>query len=214
MKEMFVFLFIFIPYLIKGMVITPVTIGSSELKDLSTTTDDETYFYRPVNREKYGPLFFFISDSQYSISSIKGFLTRDNPNENVIKNIKQRFFSIKHYNKKETNTSIDYFYNFTIGMDNYGYEKYVIIQYSGKNSSGKLKARSSFDDLYSLTTSKLTSLHIILIVAGGIIFIGILITVLVCVCNKKKKNNEKNNNIPHPLMRDTTTSTASANLIN
>ena len=214
MKEMFLFLFIFIPYLIKGMVITPVIIGSSELKDLSTTTEDETYFYMSVNREKYGPLFFFLSDSQYSISSIKGFLTRDNPNENVIKNIKQRFFSIKHYNKKETSTSIDYYYNFTIGSDNYGYEKYVIIQYSGKNSSGKLKARSSFDDLYSLTTSKLTSLHIILIVAGGIIFIGILITVLVCVCNKKKKNNEKNNNIPHPLMRDTTTSTASANLIN
>ena len=109
MKEMFLFLFIFIPYLIKGIVITPVTIGSSELKDLSTTTDDETYFYMSVNREKYGPLFFFLSDSQYSISSIKGFLTRDNPNENVIKNIKQRFFSIKHYNKKETNTSIDYF---------------------------------------------------------------------------------------------------------
>jgi len=213
MKEM-LFLFIFIPYLIKGMVITPITIGSSELKDLSTNTDDKTYFYMSVNREKYGPLFFFLSDSQYSISSIKGFLTRDNPNENVIKNIKQRFFSIKHYNKKETSTSIDYFYNFTIGMDNYGYEKYVVIQYSGKNSSGKLKARSSFDDLYSLTTSKLTSLHIVLIVAGGIIFIGILITVLVCVCNKKKKNNEKNNNIPHPLMRDTNTSSASANLIN
>ena len=216
MKVMLLLLFVFIPCLIKGIVITPITIGSGELKDLNTTTDDETYFYMSVNREKIGPLFFFLSDSKYALSPIKGFLSKIHPNDTVIENAKNRFFSVKHYQKKETNTSIDYYYNFTIGSDNYDVEKFLIIQYSGKNSAGTLKARSSFDDLYSLTTSKLTFLHIILIAAGGIIFIGILITVLVCVCKKKKKNDndERISITQQPLVRDTTTSTASANLIN
>jgi hypothetical protein len=105
----------------------------------------------------------------------------------------------------------EYYYKYSFGEETWGKEKYLVVKYKGENSSGSLKARSSFDDLYKLNHSKLTSLHIVLIVAGCIIFIGIVSTVLVCVCKKRKNTNVNLGTIdPSPLVRDTT---ASANLM-
>ena len=215
MKEMFLFLFVFIPLLVKGIVITPIIVGASELKNLNTTIGEPTYFYMYVHKEKYGPLYFLLSDSNYTIDIdvIEGFLSKVPPNATVIEGNKDKFSKLHYKQKKDMETSIDYFYNYTISGDDYGVDKYVIIHYTGKNSNGTLKARSSFEDLYILTTAKLTSLHIVLIIAGGLIFIGILTTVLVCVCKKKKKSEERVSNISAPLVRDTVASAASAKLI-
>ena len=213
MKEMFLFLFVFIPLLVKGIVITPVIVGKSELINLNTTIGEPTYFYMYVHKEKYGPLYFLLSDSNYTIDVIEGFLSKVPPNATVIEGNKDKFSKIHYKQKKDMETSIDYFYNFTISGDDYGVDKYVIIHYTGKNSNGTLKARSSFEDLYILTTAKLTSLHIVLIIAGGLIFIGILTTGLVCVFKKKKKSEERVSNISAPLVRDTVASAASAKLI-
>ena len=59
MKEMFLFIFFLIPYLIKAIIIQPVTVGYSEITDLKTTILEDTYFYMYVTPQKYGNLFFF-----------------------------------------------------------------------------------------------------------------------------------------------------------
>ena len=211
MKEMYLFFFILIHYLIKAAIITPITVGLGELTNLNTATNDDTYFYMTVNPGKYGVLFFYLSDSNYNLLEVKVHLTRDFPKSTTID--KNKFSVSKPYKEKVDKDPKEFYYKYAIGEEYYGGEKYLLVYYSGKNSAGTLKARSSFDDLYSLNNAKLSSLHIILIVAGCIIFIGILSTVLVCICKKRKENYDIGGIDARPLVRDTTTSTTSRNLM-
>ena len=209
MKEMFLFIFFLIPYLIKAIIIQPVIVGYSEITDLKTTILEETYFYMQVNPQKYGNLFFFLNDTQYNLAEkeIKYYVSLSTVNETLINKVKDQFRTIKHYKDKVGKDYTEYYYKYSLGPDYWGKEKFLVIKYNGKYSSGSLKVRSSFDDLYDLYNKKLTSLHIVLIVAGCIIFVGILSTVLVCVLKKKKQNVDLGTIDPRPLVRDTTAST-------
>ena len=209
MKEMFLFIFFLIPYLIKAIIIQPVTVGYSEITDLKTTILEDTYFYMYVTPQKYGNLFFFLNDTQYSLTEkeIKYYVSLSTVNETLINKVKDQFRTIEHYKDKVGKGYTEYYYRYSMGPEFWGKDKYLVIKYKGENSSGSLKVRSSFDDLYDLYNKKLTSLHIVLIVAGCIIFVGILSTVLVCVCKKKKQNVDLGTIDPRPLVRDTTAST-------
>jgi hypothetical protein len=209
MKEMFLFIFFLIPYLIKAIIIQPVTVGYSEITDLKTTILEETYFYMQVTPQKYGNLFFFLNDTQYSLTEkeIKYYVSLSTVNETLINKVKDQFRTIEHYKDKVGKSYKEYYYRYSMGPEFWGKDKYLVIKYKGENSSGSLKVRSSFDDLYDLYNKKLTSLHIVLIVAGCIIFVGILSTVLVCVLKKKKQNVDLGTIDPRPLVRDTTAST-------
>ena len=209
MKEMFLFIFFLFPYLIKAIIIQPVSVGYSEITDLKTTILEETYFYMQVNPQKYGNLFFFLNDTQYSLTEkeIKYYVSLSTVNETLINKVKDQFRTIEHYKDKVGKDYTEYYYRYSMGPEFWGKDKYLVIKYKGENSSGSLKVRSSFDDLYDLYNKKLTSLHIVLIVAGCIIFVGILSTVLVCVLKKKKQNVDLGTIDPRPLVRDTTAST-------
>ena len=209
MKEMFLFIFFLFPYLIKAIIIQSVTVGYSEITDLKTTILEDTYFYMHVTPQKYGNLFFFLNDTQYSLTEkeIKYYVSLSTVNETLINKVKAQFRTIEHYKDKVGKGYTEYYYKYSMGPEFWGKDKYLVIKYKGENSSGSLKVRSSFDDLYDLYNKKLTSLHIVLIVAGCIIFVGILSTVLVCVLKKKKQNVDLGTIDPRPLVRDTTAST-------
>ena len=207
MKEMFLFIFFLFPYLIKAIIIQPVTVGYSEITDLKTTILEETYFYMQVTPQKYGNLFFFLNDTQYNLTETKYYVSLSTVNETLINKVKDQFRTIEHYKDKVGKDYTEYYYRYSMGPEFWGKDKYLVIKYKGENSSGSLKVRSSFDDLYDLYNKKLTSLHIVLIVAGCIIFVGILSTVLVCVLKKKKQNVDLGTIDPRPLVRDTTAST-------
>ena len=209
MKEMFLFIFFLFPYLIKAIIIQRVSVGYSEITDLKTTILEETYFYMQVTPQKYGNLFFFLNDTQYNLAEkeIKYYVSLSTVNETLINKVKDQFRTIEHYKDKVGKDYTEYYYRYSMGPEFWGKDKYLVIKYKGENSSGSLKVRSSFDDLYDLYNKKLTSLHIVLIVAGCIIFVGILSTVLVCVLKKKKQNVDLGTIDPRPLVRDTTAST-------
>lgn len=214
MKGMFLFLIFLIPCLIKAVKIKSITVGLGDVTSLETTILEDTYFYMTVNPQKFGNLYFFLNDSQYFLTEVKYFPTMSKPNETLINDASNNFRTINPYNKKEAKDYKEYYYKYSFDTETWGKEKFLVIKYKGENSSGSLKVRSSFDDLYSLYNSKLSSLHIVLIAAGCIIFIGILSTVLVCVCRKKKKTNVKVGTIdPSPLVRESTCS-ASLKAIN
>ena len=201
------FSFFLIPYLIKAMEIQPVIIGQGDLTDLKTSILDYSYFYMEVHPQKFGDLYFYLKDSKYFLTEVKYYLSTSKPNEDIIGNASDKFRNISHYNFKENKDDTEYYYKYTLGEETWGKEKFLVIKYIGRESTGKLQVRSSFDDLYKLNYSKLSSLHIILIAAGCIIFIGILATVLVIVCKKKKKTKEKMGTIdPSPLVRESTSS--------
>ena len=211
MKEILLYLFFLIPYLIKSKEknVTEVIVGDSDMKNLNTSVLVDTYFYMGVTRQKYGPLYFFLNDTHYSLKPVQCYVSYVLPNSTNIDDSK--FKPISTYKTKEGKDYKEYYYRYILGDETWGKEKALVVKYGGLNSAGSLQARSSFEDLYSLFNSKLTSLHIVLIVAGCIIFIGILATVLVCVCKKRKQSKVGLGTIdPRPLVRDTT---ASANLM-
>jgi len=211
MKEKFLFLFFLIPNLIKAIIITPIIVGDDVMTNLDTTILDDTYFYMAVTPQKFGNLYFFLNDTKYSLTEILYYPSMSKPDAALINRVTSSFRTIVHYKIEDKKEYKEYYYKYSFGEETWGKEKYLVVKYKGENSSGSLKARSSFDDLYNLNHSKLTSLHIVLIVAGCIIFIGILSTVLVCVCKKRKQTNVNLGTIdPSPLVRDTT---ASANLM-
>ena len=201
------FSFFLIPYLIKAMEIQPVIVGQGDLTDLKTSIFEYSYFYMEVHPQKFGDLYFFLKDSKYFLTEVKYYVAMSKPNEELIGNVSDQFRNISRYNFKENKDDTEYYYKYTFGGETWGKEKFLLIKYIGRESTGKLQVRSSFDDLYKLNYSKLSSLHIILIAAGCIIFIGILATVLVIVCKKKKKTKEKMGTIdPSPLVRESTSS--------
>ena len=207
MKEMILFSFFLVPYLIKAIKITSIEVGRAEVTSLDTTILEDTYFYMTVHPEKYGNLYFFLNDTYYLLTEVKFYPCMSTPNETLISSASNNFRTIDHYKTESGLGFKEYYYKYSFGEETWGKEKYLVIKYKGENSSGSLKVRSSFDDLYSLNHSTLSSLGIVLIAAGCIIFIGVLSTVLVFVFRKKKKTNVKVGTIdPSPLVRESTCS--------
>ena len=207
MKGTLLFSFFLIPYLIKAIEIQAIEVGHADMTDLKTSIIEFSYFYMEVHPQKYGDLYFFLKDSKYFLNPIKYYVSMSKPNEDLIGNVSNQFRDISEYNTKKNKDDTEYYYKYTFGDETYDKEKFLVIQYKGKESTGTLKVRSSFDDLFKLNYSKLSSLHIILIAGGCIIFIGILATVLVVVCKKKPKSKEKLGTIDSsPLVRESTSS--------
>ena len=64
------------------------------------------------------------------------------------------------------------------------------MRYDVTDSSGTLYLKSSYSDPYDLPSKPLSTLAIVLISVGGVIFIGIIIFIVLYFCKKKKGLND------------------------
>ena len=142
--------------------------------ELTAVQNDYNYFYAYIGNLSSNRLYFYFKDkSKILVEAIFYHFTNSNP---------ESFIPTTYYytyrTEKYTNNDYDYLYIFNISSyrTNYIYVRYTTY-YSG---SLFIKIR---------TSKILSTVAIVFIVIGPVIFVGIMIALIVYCCKKKSKRN-------------------------
>ena len=100
------------------------------------------------------------------------------------------FRSLSRYSHSSSSSTEDSYYS--VRLENYNYQ-YIIVRYSG-NSYGRLYGRSSYNYLYgsssssssSSSPSKLSTVAIVFIVIGSVIFASVIIGLICYACKRRQ----------------------------
>ena len=130
MKVLLVLFLVFIPY---SYSLQYITLGDTSLKNLtSSTSNDHFYISVPANKD----LHLVLIDNNYHINNIDYCFAYSNsyPTESTISSC--GFSSLSHYASESTFRGKEYYYKKST-IPNYNY---IIIRYSGRDATGKIKA--------------------------------------------------------------------------
>ena len=170
-----------------------IYINSYDKKELSALPNIKNYFYISNFNSKYDYLYLNLSEIDNSLEPIIYYTFTDKDPEYYY----PTDFNILYFDDTEyTNSKYEYHYKIEIKSSN---KTYIVVKYFVHTSTGPIYASSSYNEFSSKKTSSST-LPIVFIAIGGLVFVGILIAII-CYCYKKRAaKNLNNSNQPDALI--------------
>lgn len=148
-----------------------------------STSSKSNYFYLEKSDYDYSDIYLYFQDYSFYMDSynLKICYTDNFPNTDMINTCswtyKSPYYTYSSYSYSE------YYYSLT--KKSY---YYIIVNYQGSSTYGSLYAESSDNDLANLVDAVISTVALVFIIIGSIIFFGIVITVIVfcCLCARKR----------------------------
>ena len=156
-----------------------IPVNSYDKTKISTFTDTDNYFYMKIGNPSHDYLYFNFINSDSTFDKTIYFCQTDNNPEYDSPSCS--FRPIDRYGQNYTYNNYENYYKADIRT--YSGE-YIIVkfQYNSKSSYPTLYLKSSYNDFYH---KPLSTVAIVLIVIGSVVFVGIIIIIIHC-CYKKR----------------------------
>ena len=162
--------------------IEKIKVNISSDTSLTKYSEIFNYFYGYIDYNKHDYVYFYFNDSYINLYDPIYYCKTDNNPEYYFSIIRDcRFLSLS-YDEKNPTSNYNYSYKVDVSTFHGGY---VIVRYSVGSSYNSLYVKG----LYNISSKSLSTLAIVFIVIAGVVFIGILITIICCFCCKRRAAN-------------------------
>lgn len=166
----------FIPF------IDNITVGSNYTTNLTTIEYKDHYFYMNITNKGYQFLYFILEVNNQVLDLPIHYCKTYNSPENYLPTILQcSFHPLNYYQSKSSNGEMKYYYKVAIYDVNPPFG-FFLFRYSAL-TYGKVLLRSYYIDPY---VPPISTVGIVFIVIGSVVFVGIIIFVIIYFYKKRK----------------------------
>ena len=155
--------------------------NSYDKTKISTFKDTDNYFYMKIGNPSHDYLYFNFINSDSTFDKTIYFCQTDNNPEYDSPSCS--FRPIDRYGQNYTYNNYENYYKADIRS--YSGE-YIIVKFQYNSNYNELYLKSSYNDFLP---QPLSTVAIVLIVIGSVVFVGIIIILIYCCCKKRAANN-------------------------